>query len=169
MIHNKSANVKLIFLVLLLYAVEGLSKKLYKYQDSQGNWHYTDKKPIEGQKFESRQLKAEPKKHVWLEKTGDKRKPEYILRNTYFGPVELEVRFIDQENVFSTPQLPNRFVVEQGKSPTLFQVTGINKYKSWKYSLSYRYTLGNPASEHQPDTVYIPPIASDGQFPISQS
>jgi murein DD-endopeptidase MepM/ murein hydrolase activator NlpD len=159
---------KLFFLILLLLATDGFAKKLYKYQDPQGNWHFTDKKPEEGQKFESRQLKSEPKRHVWLERSGEKSKPEYYIRNTYHAPIEVEVKFTEYENVYAKPELPNRFVVEPGESSTLFQVAGINEFKSWKFKLEYRYTIGSPLAEHQADTIYVPPIAANGRFQISQ-
>ncbi len=154
--------------VLLLLASDVPAKKLYKFQDAEGLWHYTDKKPKPGQAFVSRQLKSDPKQHVWLQKKGEQSKPEFYIHNTYYGPIEVDIRFVERENVASSPELPQRFVVERGQSPTLFLVSGANRFKSWQFKLEYSYTIGSPQAEHLQDTPYFPPIAAHSRYKISQ-
>jgi len=160
---------RLIVVLLLSFMTTISAKKLYKYQDAEGLWHYSDKKPAEGQSFESKQLKAEPKRHVWLEKTGEAHRPAFFIRNTYYGPVEVEVKFIDQQNAVADPPLPRRFVVEPGRSATLFRVAGANRKQSWQFQLAYRYTIGSPFAEQQADAVYLPPVAAGSRFLITQA
>lgn len=160
---------RIFLLLLLLISNAGEAKKLYKYQDANGHWHYTDQKPEDGQAFESRQLKAEPKRHVWLEKNGQSDKPSFSIRNTYKGPVEVEVKFAKRKNAVAEPSLPRRFVVEPGRSETLFSISGIDVYKSWQFTLEYRYMLGSPLAEHQTNAVYYPPLSAGSRFLISQS
>lgn len=160
---------RILLLILLLISHPSAAKKLYKYQDANGHWHYTDQKPDEGQDYESRQLKADPKRHVWLEKTGEPNRPSFSIRNTYKGPVEVEIKFTKHTNATATPSLPHRFVVEPGDSGPLFTVSGIDVYKPWQFTLQYSYTLGSPLAEHRADAVYYPPIANGGRFLITQS
>lgn len=160
---------RIFILMLLLICNVSEAKKLYKYQDDNGLWHFTDKKPQEGQDYESRQLKAEPKRHVWLEKNSQSGNTSFSIRNTYKGPIEVEVKFAKHKNAMATPSLPRRFVVEPGSSETLFKVSGVNIYHSWQYTLEYSYMLGSPFAKHQADAVYYPPIAAGSRYLVSQS
>lgn len=160
---------KYLFIILLSMAMSVPAKKLYKYQDTQGLWHYTDQKPAEGQEYESRQLKAEPKRHVWLEKSGIGDRSVFHFRNTYHGPIEVEVRFVEQRNARADPELPHRFVVDRGVSDNLFYVTGANRFAPWRFTLEYRYTIGSPTAVHRADTVYLPPLAAGDRFRVTQA
>jgi len=145
------------------------AKKLYKYKDEKGLWHFSDKPPKTNQPIEIKQLKAGKKRFLWLEKTGDKHQPQYFAINNYLGPVELEVTLSKSNNVASTPELPNRFTLQPGQSDTLFQMAGVDQKKSWSYSLTYSYTIGDPLATHNSKAVYLPPFAKGEQFAISQA
>ncbi len=145
------------------------AKKLYKYKDQQGLWHYSDTPPETDQKVEVRQLKAATKRYIWLQKKGDKQSPEYFVINNYKAPIEIEVSLNEEKNVISQPALPKRFIVEPGQSKTLFKITGNNLYKSWGYSLVYRYTIGSPLAKHDPQAVYFPPFEKNTSVRISQA
>lgn len=149
------------------------AKKMYKFQDEQGHWYYTDKKPVdERQKelnVEVRQLKVEAKQRVWLDKIGDARTPQFLVRNNFFGPIEVKVIFDKQDNVRAKPNLPKTFVISPGVSEPLLQLEPISEYQSWSSSLRYYYALGSPFAEHQPQAVYYPPFSAHKKFQITQS
>jgi len=105
---------------------------------------------------------------VWLEHSGEERKPQFYIRNDYAGPVEVEIDFSEQENARTTPALPQRFVIEPGQSDTIFEVGGIDETRSWGYTLKYRYTIGSPLAQYTAVESYLPPIAPDASFQISQ-
>ncbi|MDD5412111.1 MAG: M23 family metallopeptidase [Methylobacter sp.] len=159
----------LIFILLSLFSFNAIGQKLYKFQDEQGKWYFTDKPPNTVQKVEIRQMKAAPRQLVWLLQSGEERQPNFYIRNDYAGPVEVEVDFTEQENVRSTPELPRRFVIESGKSDTLFEINGIDELKSWKLGLKCRYIIGTPLPQYSSITSYLPPIAPDALFQISQA
>ncbi len=159
----------LILLTICLLPQQLQAKKLYKYKDKKGRWYYSDIAPVTKEKVEIKQLKAAPKRYIWLERTGDRRNPKYFAINNYNGPVEIEASFKKKQNVYSTPTLPKRFTVEPGHSKTLFQIAGLNKYQSWQYTLRYRYTIGNPIAVHDNSVGYLPPFARNAQFRISQA
>lgn len=156
-------------IALLLVSPTSSAKKLYKYQDTQGYWHYTDKPPDTQEPVEVRQLKASPKQKVWLEQSGDKSHPDFYALNQYPGPIELEIDWGKHDNVVATPSLPQRFVVESGTSPTLFSVAGSGQAGSWRFTLEYRYVIGRPLSDYHSDQLYIPPIAGSDRFQVSQA
>ncbi len=164
----------LIFILLVLCSFNAVGKKLYKFQDEQGIWHFTDK-PTEidrkggEQKLEVRQLKVAPKQLVWLLQSGEERHPQFYIRNDYAGPVEVEIDFSERDNVQATPDLPKRFVIEPGKSDTLFQINAVNEHESWRLALKYRYIIGSPVAHYSSNTSYLPPIAPNASFQISQA
>ena len=137
-----------ILILLSLCSFNATGKKLYKFQDKQGIWHFTDKPPKTEQKVDVRQMKVANKQLVWLLQSGEERQPTFYIRNDYVGPVEVEVDFAEQGNVRSTPGLPKRFVIEPGQSDTLFEVGGINQQESWRMTLEYRYTIGSPLAQY---------------------
>ncbi len=157
------------FLILVLLPQQLIAKKLYKYKDEQNHWHFSDAPPKTDKKVEVRQLKAAQKRFIWLEQTGEKHNPEYFAINNFHGPVEIEVTFKEKANVYSTPELPYRFTVPPGKSKSLLQMAAINKYKSWRYSIQYRYIIGSPLSNYDSLTLYLPPFAKNSKFLISQA
>lgn len=156
-------------LIISFFSLQLQAKKLYKYKDQQGLWHYSDKPPRTELKVEVRQLKAATKRYIWLEKTGSKQNPEYYIINNHKAPVEIEFSLTESNNAVSAPALPKRFIVESGRSKTLFTITGIDPYKSWKYSLMYRYIIGSPQAEHNSDAVYLPPFEKNTSIAISQA
>ncbi|HEY8218875.1 MAG TPA: M23 family metallopeptidase [Methylobacter sp.] len=163
-----------IFILLLLHSLNAVGQKLYKFQDKQGIWHYTDKPSasIQSQsdlKVEVRQMKVAPKQLVRLLQSGEERHPQYYIRNDYAGPVEVEVEFSERDNVQATPDLPGRFVIPPGKSDTLFKIGGINELESWRLALKYRYIIGKPLANYSSTTRYLPPIAPNASFQISQA
>jgi murein DD-endopeptidase MepM/ murein hydrolase activator NlpD len=164
----------LIFLLLSLCSFNAAGKKLYKFQDDQGKWHFTDKPTASDQKetelkLEVRQLKVSPKQLVWLLESGDKQHPQYYIRNDYAGPVEVEISFSEQNNIQATPDLPRLFVVEPGKSDPLFAINSIDEHKPWRVGLKYRYLIGKPIAHYSAAASYLPPIALGSSFQISQA
>ena len=163
-----------IYILLALCSFNAVGQKLYKFQDKQGIWHFTDK-PTETELKEAklqpeiRQLKVAPKKLVWLLQSGDERHPQFYIRNDYAGPVEVDVDFSEKDNVKATPDLPRRFVIEPGKSDTLFSVGGIIEHEAWKLAGKYRYIIGSPLINYRSSASYWPPIAPNASFQISQA
>ena len=137
------------FIIFCLFLQNTEAKKLYKYKDEQGRLFFSDHPPKTKQQVEVRQLKVAAKRYVWLEQSGDKQKPEYFVINKYQA-------------------LPNRFIVQPGQSDALFQVGGIDEFKSWRYTLEYRYTIGSPLATHDTHAIYSLPFAKGSQYPVSQ-
>jgi len=162
-----------IFITCFLFSLSSEAKKLYKFQDANGRWHYTDKAPeakqVDEVKVQVKQLKVEAKRRVWLNQIGKKRRPEFVIRNDYFGPIEVEVSLSEQDNVQAKPGLPRKFVILPGTSLPLFGLGALDEYQSWQYSLKYRYSLGEPLAKHSEQAIYYPPFVSYKVFRISQA
>ena len=158
---------------LCLLSVPSEAKKMYKYQDAQGSWHYTDKAPAKEVsselKIEVRQLKVEAKQRVWLNQVGEKQSPEFVIRNDFYGPIEVKIVLSQQDNVRAAPVLPKTFVIAPGVSEPLFRLGAINERQGWRYGLKYQYSLGTPAAQHNAQAAYYPPFASYRKFQITQA
>ncbi|WGS86314.1 peptidoglycan DD-metalloendopeptidase family protein [Methylomonas sp. UP202] len=155
-------------MVLVLICGGADAKKLYKYRDPQGLWHYSDQAPQDAGPIEIRQMKPAAAQRVWLEKSGDDRRATFAVRNTYPGPIEVEIDWRDGENVEAQPALPSRFVVGPGLSAPLFAVDAVPGAGRWHYGLQYRYVLGQPLAEAPGDPDYRPPLALGSRFQITQ-
>lgn len=155
---------------LLLMATTGVAKKLYKYQDAQGIWHFDDQAPANPAQspIEVRQLKPAPRQRVRLEQSGDKTSPEFYLLNQFPGPVEVEVDWSRHDNAIATPSLPQRFIVEPGKSPNLFRVSAADPNRGARFALQYQYVPGPPRPDYPSRQAFSPPIAAGQRFQITQ-
>ncbi len=153
----------------LLVSSPSFAKKLYKYTDEKGIIHYTDKKPNTEHPVESRILKVKPEYKLKMRNIGNQEKPQFLFRNLYFGPIEVEVYFPSSTNISTRPNLPHRFVMEANSEQQLFTLAPRNPNKSWSYQLAYRYIPGEPNSIPSLTQVYLPPFAKGKSFQIHQA
>ena len=146
------------------------AKKLYKYQDENGNWMFTDRPPdntatsVETQQVE---VSEQPGKLV-VRRRGSQSEPLLFIVNEYFGPVEVEISLSDSRNVESFPALPKRFVVPGASEIRAVSLRPKQRTQSWGYQTQYRATLGDPRASHRPTEPYRAPFAVGQSFPISQ-
>jgi len=163
------AKIGLVLLIsLLLVTPTCVAKKLYKYQDEQGLWHFTDQQPATLDKVEIRQMKPSRKQRVWLEQSGDQANPAFYVLNHYPGPIEVEIDWGAHNNVIATPPLPSRFVVEPGQSAPLLTVRSGDPTETGHYSLQLQYVTGRPLTDYHSDTLYAPPFSDNSRYQITQ-
>lgn len=158
----------LLLILLLLISTTGIAKKLYKYQDKQGRWYFSDKAPTTERPVEVRQLKPVRKQRVWLEKTGVESSPDFFIINQYPGPIEVAVDWRERHNLTAIPELPHRFAVESGRSDSLFRVMANDQAKESHFTLEYRYVVGRPLPDYVSRIDYLSPFAPGERFQVSQ-
>ena len=159
----------LVLLLIVMMAGGAPAKKLYKFQDENGVWHYGDKPPDTNEAVEVRQLTPAKRQLVSLEKRGDKYSPYFFAINKYPGPIEIEVDWEKHENVIANPPLPRRFVVGPGQSADLFNIRTTVATRASRFTLQYRYMIGQPLSDYSSSHHYLPPIAPGSHFQITQA
>jgi murein DD-endopeptidase MepM/ murein hydrolase activator NlpD len=157
-----------VLLLSILSVNNAQAKKLYKYQDQEGVWHFSDKQPETDLQVQIRQMKVANKKLVWLEQSGKEKEPDFVIRNGFHGPIEIEVALNSQKNIRVHPVLPTRFVVQPGKSEKLFGIRADNQLKPWGYGLHYSYVIGDPKKKHNQTHLYLPPIKPGSAFQVTQ-
>ena len=155
-------------LVLCAGAVE--AGAIFKYRDADGVWHYTDKNPGRGQTVEILQLYGSTpaqQRTVFVEKRGDATRPQLVVVNKNFAPVEVRLRLKGLDNVRGI-EVPERVVVAGRREKTLAVLEPAQAGKPLRYDYEMRWQLGDPDSQPL-DHAYQPPVPERGGFPVSQA
>ena len=152
----------------VLHTALAFAGDLYKWQDEDGIWHFSDRPPKTEQAFETVALPADPRPMVSMRKTGTKHEPSYWFFNRYEGPAELEVRLKLAENVRSDPALPTRVVLPANAERRVLTLRADNPRMGFKYQLAYTLIPGPPVQRLPEDKDFYPPFPAGRDFPISQ-
>lgn len=159
---------KISLIVFTCLSIPVMAGDLYKWQDEDGVWHFSDKPPESGARFEYIELPAEPREMVTMRKGGKKTEPVYSFFNRYHGPAELELRFKLAENVAPDPILPARVVLPGNTERQVLTLTAEDPHMGYTYQLAYTLVPGPPLESLPPDIDFYPPFPSGLEFPISQ-
>lgn len=160
--------VRIFALAALLLAAPVLAKNIYKYQDENGIWHFTDRAPAEDQSFETVFMEREPEPRIRMRREGPETNPVYVLFNDFWGPVEVEIRLSEQFNVLTEPALPARFVIPGQTERALVGLGALNPRQGFTYRLHLASVPGPPVPQPVEGLVIYPPFAADEAYPISQ-
>jgi murein DD-endopeptidase MepM/ murein hydrolase activator NlpD len=156
-------------LLALCLAPLALAGDLYKWQDEEGVWHFSDKPPKSKQQvFESMALPAEPSPMVTMRKAGSRQEPVHLFINHYLGPAELEIRLNIADNIRSQPPMPARIVLPPHEEIQAVQFFADNPKEGFRYQLAYTLVPGPPLEDLPPDLDFYPPFPARMDFPISQ-
>ena len=156
----------MLFLLVVPAALQ--AENIYKYQDENGIWHFTDRKPDQEQKFETVYMEREPEPRISMRTEGPNTNPVYVLFNDFWGPVEVELRLADAVNVLTEPPLPARFVVPGQTERSLLGVGALDPTRGFRFRLQLESVPGAPVPEPIEDLVLHPPWRASESFPISQ-
>lgn len=160
---------RIILILLPLFAASPLwADNIYKYQDKDGIWHFTDKLPNDQEDFEAVWMEREPEPRITLRQEGDQRNPVYLLQNKYWGPVEVEVSLSTAENVMTEPQVPMRVVLGPQQEEAVLGIGAYDPSQSFSYKLHYRWVPGKPNPMPARNLVVEPPFPAGQSYPISQ-
>lgn len=158
-----------VFLIAVFAATPpSVAKNIYKYQDENGIWHFTDKAPDEGISFETVWMEREREDRVKLRQEGTKQNPLYYLANDFWGPVEVELKLTDAANVLSEPELPARFVIPGRKENLLVGLGALDTSKGFRYRLNVATVPGPPTPTPVSNLVLNTPFPEDKAYRVSQ-
>ena len=143
---------------------------MFKYQDANGVWVFTDRQPDAAQQYEETQLERSfEQPEVRLFQRPFEGDIELVAQNTYFAPIQLAFRLAQMENVAdSTPR--DGFKVLPPRSQTQLLVVGEavqNVTMSFEYE--FQFLPGEPGAEHRPDQPYRLPYALSSTARVSQA
>ncbi len=155
-------------LSLALAAISADAKRLYKYQDEDGIWHFTDKKPDTEQPVEERLLEVDPDSPVSARKETVGRDTRYFFTNRRQGPIELEITLVDAENIRANPTLPNRFVIAEPGEHWLLTIGPKDRRRGYRFEIRYQAIPGDPSSRPDRQHAYQIPFQDSKRYYVSQ-
>ena len=160
----------LLLIVALAAVGTAAAKKMYKYQDENGRWVFTDRRPDHVEEVETRQLKISgSSSKVRVQQRGPRTEPVLYIVNGYYGPVEVQIELVDGQNVTTEPPLPARFVVPASGELRAVSLGPRSPGRGWGYRYGYRVIPGEPDSRPRSDYPYQLPVPTGRPFTISQS
>ncbi len=135
--------------------------EIYKYQDKDGKWVFSDKKPEEKDQIENVETltfksKAENVHEIQLFTEKRENVNFLVAKNPFFAPVEIELKssFSGQENMV--------FKLEPNSTTDIYKsLETIPKYQ-------YRWMLGDSEAKHDFRAKYLFPVISNQKFVITQ-
>jgi len=156
--------------LLIVVAPVAPAQRLFKYQDANGVWVFTDRQPDTAQQYEESKLERSfEQPEVRLFQRPFEGDIELVAQNTYFAPIQLAFRLAQMENVAdSTPR--DGFKVLPPRSQTQLLVVGEavqNVTMSFEYE--FQFLPGEPGAEHRPDQPYRLPYALSSTARVSQA
>lgn len=168
MMTGRSFTLWALLLALSLFGSSALGKNIYKFQDQDGIWHFTDRAPPEDQEFSMVFMERELEPRVRLRMEGPETSPVYLLFNDFWGPVEIELKLSEARNVLTEPTLPARFVVPGQTELSLVGVGALDPAQGFSYRLHMASVPGRPMAQLAQDISIYPPFAAGDAFFISQ-
>ena len=163
-----SAKPTILLMLAVLPAAVVHGENIYKFQDENGIWHFTDRPPAEDQKFQTVFMEREPEPRVRLRMEGPESNPVYLLFNDFWGPVEIELSLSDAVNVISEPARPARFVVPGQTERSLVGMGALDPSQGFRYQLHMGSIPGPPIAHRVENLAIYPPFAAGESHFISQ-
>ena len=132
-------------LALLILCSPLAHAKLYKYQDENGRWHFSDSKPV----IPAKKQEVTKRAAVSIQNVGSSSSPVFEVTNGLPGPIQLEFKLTKSVNLNAKPKSPIRIVVPAFKTQFVTRLNRIDSSRPWSYKYSINYLFGDPEARHQ--------------------
>lgn len=162
-------------LLLALWPLAGgfaaAADQLYKYQDDDGNWIFTDRPPEPGRRVETRDLVTGPRAPVVHVRHGVAgRRIRFTAENEFHAPVEVMLAFDDIAGLeYPPPDSELRWTVPPRESLTLLTLGIADTGESPEVTYRHEYLIGSPDARHAPERPYRMPYALATAYPVTQA
>jgi len=167
---EKRALTPVLWILLLAFLVSPVAaKRLYKYQDEDGIWHYSDRPPDTDLPVDSKPIPVDNKARLRVRSVSDKTPAEIWFFNETYGPMQIQATLHKSMNASTTPPLPHSFVHPGHGDRKLITVAPRDKHKSWSYELHQTAVPGDPGARPDKRVLYLPPFPKGAGFLISQA
>lgn len=156
--------------IVLSLFMSGAAAQLYKYQDKEGIWHYSDSPPPDQRDLRPSVGKpVSADQQVIIHRLGEQDAPVFEVSNKLPTPIELEFTAKELLNMRAVPPLPIRKVIPAGSREPLTRFEKVRPESPWNYVYASRFVPGDPAAQHLTGKPYLPPFSSRKEFTISQA
>lgn len=162
-----------IFAVLLMFCSGAIAQELYKYQDEDGNWIYSDRPPDDGQEVESRKLEETQTEGAVLVDVNHSMLGSTILltaRNDFYAPVELRLNITAAEQItLPNPEHPMAWVLPAQSETNLLQLSLEANATQPTLQYEFRHLPGDPRAEHDAEYLYRAPFVRGSTQQVTQA
>jgi murein DD-endopeptidase MepM/ murein hydrolase activator NlpD len=144
---------------------------LYKYQDADGNWIFSDRPPPDGAEAEVRVLGSGDSGAAFaVAHAAVNDGLQFTASNDYHAPVEVMLRF-DRLDGFQYAEGDQelRWTVPARSTRTLLTLVRRGGSRQADVQYYYEYVAGSPAASHAPARPYRTPFALAQSFPVTQA
>jgi murein DD-endopeptidase MepM/ murein hydrolase activator NlpD len=157
-------------LLAALAAVPAAAQKLYRYQDENGVWVYTDRRPGGEQSFEEQQVERRfEKPEIRVLERSARNGIVLIAQNTYFAPIQIAFRLNAVENVSAATPRTGLKVLPPRSETELVVVGKAVEHVELRFESTFQYLPGEPGAEHRPERPYRLPYALSTGIRVSQA
>ncbi|MEM8814953.1 MAG: M23 family metallopeptidase [Pseudomonadota bacterium] len=158
-------------MIVLAAAFPAAADTLYKYQDADGNWIFSDRPPPDGREAETRRLEDSfrtPELTVRHQVEGQSIR--FVAQNGFHAPVEVMLRFRRLSGVgYPDPDEALRWTVPAGDQRALMQLDIRPDGPAPSVEYEYEYMAGSPDAVHRPEMPYRIPYALATEFSVTQA
>ncbi len=146
------------------------AQTLYKYQDENGVWVYTDRQPdgVEGYQ-ESALVATLEEAEVRLYQHAADTGWVLIAENTYFAPVQIGYELSQMQNLAPDTARRGTQVLPARSETELLTIARGDLTQSSSFEYQFQYIPGDPKATHRPERPYRLPFATASRFPVSQA
>jgi len=146
------------------------AQKLYRYQDPNGVWVYTDRKPMGEQEYQEQQVERRfEKPEVRLYQRSLPDGVALIAQNTFFAPIHIAFTLRPIENVsVDTPRSGLDVLPPRGELELVF-VRKSAAEVDMRFDSEFQFIPGEPTATHMPDQPYRLPYALSSAVRVSQA
>jgi murein DD-endopeptidase MepM/ murein hydrolase activator NlpD len=167
------ANCLRILVAAMLILVGGavFAQAMYKYQDENGEWIFTDRPPPEEQEAEVLNLPTGPEASTVTVTTNlFDRQISFVARNSYDVPVEVVLALDELHNLeLPRPEQSMRWVIGPKQDLVLLQLHAIDDNIAPQAEYRFIWLPGDPEAVHDADHLYRVPFAVARDYPITQA
>ncbi|MDH3647059.1 MAG: M23 family metallopeptidase [Gammaproteobacteria bacterium] len=161
----------IVFALITALAGVAAAQSIYRYQDDDGRWHYTDRPPKDGREATIdvvKQINLDPKVIVTREKIDGG--TTVYANNQYHGAVEFEIRLFDTQNIGGGVETDvTRVVLPPAEKTPVLKLAAARADAGMSFRYEYKYMLGEPQARHASDYLYRVPYAVAQRFRVSQA
>ncbi|HEY5624787.1 MAG TPA: M23 family metallopeptidase [Gammaproteobacteria bacterium] len=151
-------------------AASSHAQQLYKYQDENGVWIFTDRQPPATQDYAVETLQtAREAPEVTVAQHEAREGLSLVASSTYAGPVQLAYQLSELENVAAGTPIDGRAVLPPHSQIVLLTVARADDAQRMSFEYRYQYLPGDPAAQHQPSEPYRLPYSAAASYYVSQA
>jgi murein DD-endopeptidase MepM/ murein hydrolase activator NlpD len=146
------------------------AQKLYRFQDENGVWVYTDRQPAGEQRYEEQQVERRfvpPEIRLYQRSTDEG--VALVAQNTWFSPVQLAFRINAIENVATSTPRRGVEVLPARSERELIVVGKAVDQVTLRFDTEFEFLPGEPGIEHRPTQPYRLPYALGSTMRVSQT